>query len=301
MFGCRLAVRPMEHPDILVRQAGRAWINLTVAAALSIRRAAPCGDLHLLSGLLSGLLPGLCECPQVSSGLQRTYDHAFHVSISEGSLRSARRVWPVVFAALGEPGNVVDVGCGLGAWLRALHEVCPACEFVGIDHPGVAARDLMIEPTRFIGADLASLPDLGRRFDLALSLEVAEHLAPERAPAFVHALARLADRIVFSAAVPGQGGHGHLNEQWPAYWIELFSREGYRCFDVVRPQIWSDEAVEGYYRQNILVFAKNGLAPPAPMQDWNGAALVHPQVFRSQHRSTTPRTLANLVRFLLRR
>ena len=238
---------------------------------------------------------------QPAPGLQENYSGTFHLAIKDGSFRSARRTWPVVLAAASAPASVVDIGCGLGTWLAALREIVPACEVTGVDHPGVTKADLLIPPDRFVGRDLTTPIDLGRRFDLCLSLEVAEHLAPDHGPGFVRSLVQQSDNVLFSAAVPGQGGQSHLNEQWPSYWVEQFAGHGYRCFDFIRPAIWKDRDIECCYRQNILFFTKRDLQLEPGRQNWHGADLVHPELFFIQHRSTLPRTFTNLVRFLTKR
>ena len=131
-----------------------------------------------------------------------------------------------------------------------------------------------------------------------MSLEVAEHLAPECGPRFVEALVNQSDNILFSAAIPGQGGQSHVNEQWPSYWIGLFSNHRYRCFDFIRPMIWEDRQVECCYRQNILFFTRRDILLERNQQDWHGADIVHPELFIIQHRSTLQRTAKNLFRFL---
>ncbi len=97
---------------------------------------------------------------------------------------------------------------------------------------------------------------LERTFDLVVSLEVAEHLPPESAPAFVGSLARLGPAVLFSAAIPYQGGEHHLNEQWPDYWAELFEQNGFVAIDCVRRNVWSDERVLYWYAQNTLLFVR---------------------------------------------
>ncbi len=233
--------------------------------------------------------------------LLENYSGTFHRAIKEGSLRSARRTWPVVLAGATAPASAVDIGCGLGTWLAALREIVPGCEVTGVDHPGVVKSDLLIPSERFIGRDLTKPIELGRRFDLCLSLEVAEHLAPEHSLGFVRSLADQSDNILFSAAVPGQGGESHLNEQWPSYWIGLFSSHGYRCFDFIRPNIWKDRQIECCYRQNILFFTKQDIHLESVQQNWHGADIVHPEMFIIHHRSTLPRTAKNLFRFLAKR
>ncbi|HTU82550.1 MAG TPA: hypothetical protein VMF61_10495, partial [Candidatus Acidoferrales bacterium] len=96
----------------------------------------------------------------------------------------------------------------------------------------------------------------GRTFDLAISLEVAEHLPESSAASFVATLTTLAPAVLFSAAVPFQGGEHHVNERWQSYWAELFERRGYTCVDCVRPRFWNDASIEFWYRQNTLVYVR---------------------------------------------
>lgn len=178
---------------------------------------------------------------------------------------SAAAVVPLL-VDLFEPETVYDVGCGEGWWMAEFDRL--GCDVWGTDGPhvdppagGFTARDL----EQRLAAD---------RVDLAISLEVAEHLSPSRADSFVADLCQLAPIVVFSAAVPGQGGAGHLNEQWPAYWARRFAEHGYAGSGALRWGIWDDDRIAPWYRQNLLVFGDlRGLAedgcPP----------IVHPEIW----------------------
>ena len=95
---------------------------------------------------------------------------------------------------------------------------------------------------------------LDQRFDLALCLEVAEHLPASSAPVLIESLVSAAPVVLFSAAVPEQGGVHHINEQWPSYWEKLFAERGLRKFDVIRPLIWNNCSIQPWYRQNLYLF-----------------------------------------------
>jgi SAM-dependent methyltransferase len=166
---------------------------------------------------------------------------------------SAQRIVPLVLALI-PAHSVLDVGCGTGHFLRAFREAGVA-DITGIDGEHVPRDQLVIEGRNFVPRDLSQDFDLYRRFDLVVSLEVAEHLPPAGAQSFVAALARHGSVVVFSAAIPFQGGTAHLNEQWPSYWAALFARHGYAVFDPLRPAIWRETQVAWWYRQNVLVFA----------------------------------------------
>jgi hypothetical protein len=88
--------------------------------------------------------------------------------------------------------------------------------------------------------------------------------------------------VLFSAAIPGQGGYGHVNEQWPGYWARMFDECGYGVSDALRWAIWNDERVEPWYRQNLLLCAsptRLAEAVRGVMPDSAPRAVVHPDVF----------------------
>jgi len=150
------------------------------------------------------------------------------------------------------PKSVIDIGCGIGTWLSVFKEN-NVLEFIGVDGGYVDKSKLMIPLDRFISADLRLPFRYPKRFDLAISLEVAEHLPSESSEPFVDTLVNLSDVILFSAAVPGQGGQNHINEQWVNYWQEKFSRRGYIFYDDLRPVIWWNSNIEWWYKQNIFL------------------------------------------------
>lgn len=189
------------------------------------------------------------------------YDQAFFDQLVDDSLTSARTVMPIVLKPL-QIKSVVDFGCGRGAWLKACLE-SGVETILGLDGDYVERDKLLVDSDQFRGVDLRRPIHLDRRFDLALCLEVAEHLPARSAPALIESLTAAAPVVLFSAALPGQGGISHINEQWPHYWERLFAGQGMRKFDVVRPLIWNNPSIEWYYRQNIYIYSSdqdNGLA-----------------------------------------
>lgn len=204
----------------------------------------------------------------------------FDVSLA-GSAGSASVCVPLILEVT-RARSVVDVGCGRGAWLaefirRGIETT------VGIDGPYVRREELHIPPACFRPADLSVEIPIPRRFDLAICLEVAEHLSPDRAKGLVEALTRLAPLVVFSAAVPGQGGQGHINEQWPAYWAGLFEECGYGWADPFRPRWWDAPGVDWWYAQNTLLFAdrRQAAADSSLLLSTPGdlpRAMVHPRL-----------------------
>jgi SAM-dependent methyltransferase len=225
----------------------------------------------------------------------------YHTHWTERAAASATAIVPIVMKLL-TPESVVDVGCGVGAWLAAFGEQ-GVSDFLGVDGDYVDRTELRIPLERFVAADLVAGFMSERRFDLAVSLEVGEHLSAEAAPRLVESLVALAPAVLFSAAIPGQGGIAHVNEQWPAYWAELFARHDYRPLDLVRGEVWDDESVDWWYRQNVLVY----LDPPLFRRFSDGCAqyalrsVVHPAMFAEVTEATTDElTLRELLRRLPR-
>src|SRR3954465_4873744 len=187
-----------------------------------------------------------------------TYDEGFFRHQMTGSRRSAERIVQIAMELL-SPASVVDVGCGAGTWL-AEFRAQGVSEIHGFDGDYVDRSLLQIPPEAFAPADLEQPLPATRRYDLAISMEVAEHLSPERGPSLVRDLTRLAPAVLFSAAVPHQGGTDHVNERWQDYWAGLFEEHGYTVRDGIRSRIWGDEQVEPWYAQNALLY-------PAPEVD----------------------------------
>jgi SAM-dependent methyltransferase len=220
------------------------------------------------------------------------YSNGFYAA-HQASVRASAEV---VVALLGEFGivpaaRVIDIGCGRGDWLSAFG-AAGSTRLVGIDGAWNAEAFRDRGEITFCAADLEqlslddALPDGAESFDLAMSVEVAEHLSAAAGDQLVAQLVRSAPVVLFSAAIPGQGGTDHRNEQWPSYWAQRFARHGYQAYDLLRPKLWSDSRVSYWYRQNLLLFAKAGSLDAAssivvnPLLD-----VVHPELLSARRRT----------------
>ena len=196
----------------------------------------------------------------------------------ESTRQSAAEIVPIIIELL-KPSSIVDIGCGSGHWLAAAAEL-GVTDFLGVDGDWVNESQLGIPAKKFIAHDLSTPLNLDRRFDLALSLEVAEHLSEAAAGTLVQNLCSAADTVVFSAAIPGQGGRHHINEQWPAYWADLFHGCGYQCYDVLRPRIWNNPRIAWYYAQNCMIFSRTHVLSLG--EAGQPLSLVHPTLWSAQ-------------------
>ena len=168
------------------------------------------------------------------------------------AILSARNVLPHVFRLV-EPKSVLDFGCGGGAWLSVCQEL-GVTNLLGIDGSYVDTKKLIFDEKYFLAHDLRQPITMAKRFDLAISLEVAEHIPEESSRIYIESLVQFAPVILFSAAIPFQGGVGHVNERWPSYWEELFLERNYYAVDCIRRLVWNNAHVDTWYKQNTMLF-----------------------------------------------
>ena len=181
------------------------------------------------------------------------YDRAFYQGHQDGVYQSASIIVPLILS-LFPFESVVDVGCGIGTWAgRFIESGVP--DVIGMDGDYVERSMLCIPQKRFFAHDLQRPIQFNRRFQLAVCLEVGEHLPETRSRGLVHDLVSLAPCVLFSAALPGQGGTDHINEQYLSKWASLFATHDFVALDLIRHQIWNIAEVNWWYRQNIVLFA----------------------------------------------
>jgi SAM-dependent methyltransferase len=211
------------------------------------------------------------------------YLQDFYANRRQHTRHAARRILEALPVGLTRT-RIADIGCGTGTFLAAALDLGAEAAF-GIEGDWVKP-DMLDDPRiQFEARDLEQGFE-GPGVDLVLSLEVAEHLSSERAAGFVRDLVAMAPGVVFSAAIPGQGGVGHVNEQWQSYWAGLFAAHGYRAHDVVRTKIWTDEAVPAWYRQNTILYLRPELGEALSLSPTEPPLLdkVHPAFWARANR-----------------
>jgi len=213
----------------------------------------------------------------------KKYSAEFYKSRTD-SLISAKEIVPFIIQHFA-PKSVLDVGCGTGEFLYVFSQF-GVNDIIGIDGEWVPKSMLRIPENNFRAIDLNKPFDLSRKFDLVISLEVAEHLRPESAKDFVNSLVKHSEIILFSAAIPFQGGVNHFNEQWPEYWAKIFKDFDYLPLDILRESIWDNPKVSYWYKQNAIFYIKEDLIKNNEFlkvkfeQKKNSPLnLVHPELF----------------------
>ncbi|MBV6624301.1 MAG: class I SAM-dependent methyltransferase [Rivularia sp. (in: Bacteria)] len=216
------------------------------------------------------------------------YNSDFFGLVSEGSFNSAQIILPIV-VDLVQPKSVIDVGCGQGIWLSVLKQL-GIDDILGLDGDYIQKCELKIPEYNFQAQDLTQSFKFDRKFDLVMSLEVAEHLPEEESISFVTSLTNLGKVILFSAAIPFQGGVNHVNEQWQNYWVKKFSKLGYVAVDCIRYRVWNNSQVDFWYAQNTFLFIdKNSLDSYPKLKEefqktnFSSLPIVHPKKYLEKH------------------
>lgn len=202
------------------------------------------------------------------------------------NLKAPQEIVPAVYNLI-KPVSVVDVGCGIGTFLYCFKEM-GVKEVLGIEGTWVNEEQVKkyLAENEFIKHDLdKEIPEV-RKFDLAICLEVAEHLKESSADILIDSLCKLSNVILFSAAIPGQRGQGHINEQWPSYWAEKFKKHNFIFKDVLRHLFWDNTAIDVWYRQNIFLVINDDykiideklkeIEVKSPLD------IVHPEIFNDR-------------------
>lgn len=186
------------------------------------------------------------------------YDANFYDLIRPGCQSSANEIIPWLFNFYWDSTrpirHVIDIGCGEGWFGAKLGDLTNA-------HISLWDNDGFDSPNRAEGnwskLDLENFT-IDFQPDLIICLEVAEHLTEKAGRNLVKEIAKSTDHVLWSAAIPGQGGHGHINEQWSNYWIHQFNELGFTA-EPIGLEFWGNEKVEPWYQQNLLWFSRTNV------------------------------------------
>jgi hypothetical protein len=212
------------------------------------------------------------------------YSPAYYEEFASTAGASAGKIYDII-RAQHVFNSVIDVGCGQGYWLREFTNKGTS-DIMGLDGPWVKSSELVIPESYFNVTDLTKPVNVKKRYDLALCLEVAEHLPASAARTVVESLTRLSDVILFSAAIPYQPGDMHQNCQWPEYWAGLFREFHYAACDCIRDVCWNDPDITCYYKNNAILYVKDGAIEKMANPEYIKSRicklpprLVHPELY----------------------
>ena len=195
--------------------------------------------------------------------MSHIYNETFFDYINASAQASAKPLVALLFPKL-KPSSVIDLGSGRGVWLEQWQSA-GVDTVLAVDGDCVNRDQLAVAPSDFLAADLTAPVTTPHRYDLAQSLEVGEHLPTEASETLVDSLTKASDRVLFSAAVTGQGGEFHINEQPLSFWQDLFAARGYVAFDCVRPHLKNAKGVAPWYRYNSILYVNAAGREGLPM------------------------------------
>lgn len=219
------------------------------------------------------------------------YDESFYTVISQEGRNSAEAILPIVFEMF-KPLRILDVGAGAGSWSKVCSEL--GSKVTAIDGPYVPKDMREVSPEDYLECDLTKTwPKAvldAAPFDMSICLEVAEHISHEQSDLFIDQLCKTSKKILFSAAIPYQGGTHHVNENWIAYWDSKFALNNYTRMDLFRSRIWEMPEVSFWYRQNLFLFVhKDEVDSFMNLEIKLPNDIVHPELYLwSVHRNGRP-------------
>jgi SAM-dependent methyltransferase len=209
--------------------------------------------------------------------------HAKQLVLEEADTRHSASQILTMLGQYVTPKSLLDVGCGLGVWLKVAMDL-GMNDVLGLEGPWIEGSELAVPAERIMRLDLERPFSLGRRFDVVICSEVAEHLPESAAGGLIDSLVAHGNYILFSAAIPHQGGHHHVNEQFLTYWIDHFARHDYVVLDLFRARIWTDRSIFWWLRQNLVLFVRRSVAEANPtlrdeLKVERPVAIIHPIVY----------------------
>ncbi len=225
-----------------------------------------------------------------------SYRHTHEI---DGAVVASELIVPMVLKQLPPIQSVLDVGGGAGAWAAAFKRAGVAKVLVQDD--ASAANHALVTATEFESVDFRQKFPAPRQVDLVVCLEVAEHLPASRSAELVDYLTNCSDRLFFSAAIPGQGGVGHINCQAHDYWLDIFKNLGYSVFDSIRPLIATNSSIPYWYRQNLFLLSRvSGERPSVEPLFASDMDMIHKGVLKQLENPSVGQALKLLKHAVLR-
>jgi hypothetical protein len=228
--------------------------------------------------------------------MNTSYDNSFYNQRRANTLPAAQKILSLVQQVI-PISSIADIGCGTGTWLSVALNA-GATKAYGFEGEWLRKDMLDDDKISLTNLDLEKPLTLPEPVSLAMSLEVAEHLSERRAESFVHDICSASNAVLFGAAIPLQGGRGHINEQWQSYWATKFEAQGYAAYDVIRPHVWGQTDIPYWYQQNTILYIRTDVeiadirhARRSPHQ----LDIVHPHLFERIRKKTLSYKLRKIM------
>lgn len=234
---------------------------------------------------------------------EKAYGRNFHATRHQKTQHSANTILEIILPSLPNVKSVIDIGCGVGTWLMSASEK-GATSIAGYDGPWVDRKLLQIPEHCFHQTNLAESLEITVSADLAICLEVLEHIPEAAANERMDLLLSKCRFLLFGAAVPLQGGAGHINEKPQSYWVNYITSQGFIAYDPIRTKIWNDCSIPYWYKQNIFLYvnekdaqflpeeiARHRLTPESLID------VIHPELLEKKNRKAERRSKNILRRF----
>jgi SAM-dependent methyltransferase len=184
------------------------------------------------------------------------YNENFYKSVEVRAIETADRVIKILFESLPAIESVKDIGCGSGIWIKKFHEAKKLKRAIGFDlaEALIPNKKVLRSEIEFFPVDFENVEEnIFPKTDLSIFLEVAEHLSEGTAKKIIKFICKTSDLVIFSAAIPGQGGYNHMNEHSMQYWVQLLEANKFIVFDLFRSELNKFKRLPFYYRNNIIL------------------------------------------------
>ncbi len=236
---------------------------------------------------------------------EKLYSGSYYSNRNDRTRYSAELILSRVLDVLPRVNSAIDIGCGVGTWL-AVAQASGVKDIAGYDGPWVTRENLEILDECFHESNLAEQPALTRDYDLGISLEVFEHIPTNAADKLLERLLARCRFLLFGAAIPQQGGTGHINEKPQSYWYQMICDHGFVAYDLIRPEVWSDTRIPYWYKQNLLLYVRNEEVAALPdsitpyrVGEHTLLDVIHPGLLDKHVRSKERRSLRARLKKLL--
>ena len=223
-----------------------------------------------------------------------SYRYSFYKNRTAATSSASDIILRTIAKSFSDINLVYDIGCGSGAWLEAADDIFKPDKLIGLEGEWLPEKILKKVDNKKISIKKGNLnSDLFlsnvTECDLIICLEVLEHLQENTVKFICEKIFKKARYILFSAALPFQGGNGHITERPLSFYVELMNQNGYGCKDKLREKIWNNDKIPFWYRQNIVLFergAKNNLSFPID--------IGHPECLRLRAQPSFSQSLYHL-------